>query len=258
LIYAAFTVWLLATLFAGVAVWRLWTGLVRPAWVNWVLLPGTIVSEMAYIFGCLITGGEIRRAKLLDLRGDKRGGEARTEAAGGLKVVGPLLASLLTIVACAAAILAVRRLLGSSMIEAFTLKAALRGGALPQELPASWDGLWQHLHRQLTLLRRMCETLAAPGWLNWRGILFVYLTACLSVRLSPVTRPLRPTLAAVVVIAGGIAAAGLLWDRFADLMTDLWPLLAYVWATVLFLLAVTLLVRGVVGLVGILAGRRGI
>ena len=82
MIYAAFTLWLVLILFAGIGVYRLWTKLVKPAWVNWALLPGTVVSEMAYIFGCLITGGEIRRAKLMPDGGGRKGntdGEPATQ-----------------------------------------------------------------------------------------------------------------------------------------------------------------------------------
>ena len=77
MIYATFTVWLFLVLFVGAGVYRLWSGMVRPAWVNWALLPGTVVSEMAYIFGCLITGGAIRRATLLDVPGVGRAGQGR-------------------------------------------------------------------------------------------------------------------------------------------------------------------------------------
>jgi len=38
-------------------------------------------------------------------------------------------------------------------------------------------------------------------------------------------------------------------------MTDLWPLLTYVWATLLLLLILTLLIRSVVGLIKVLAGK---
>ena len=66
MIYAAFTVYLLLIIAMGLGIYRQWTSLVKPAIVHWALLPGTFVSEVAYIIGCLITGGEIKRAKLMD------------------------------------------------------------------------------------------------------------------------------------------------------------------------------------------------
>lgn len=251
MIYAAFTLWLLLILFTGIGVYRQWARLVKPSRVNWALLPGTAISEMAYIFGCLITGGEIRRAKLIPSREGVEGeGEPTAEAAAGLKFVGPIVASLLAIVACGGAILAAHALLGEPLIEEFRV-----GAALPQKLPTSWDGLWAQVGMQVSLLRRMCETWGRAEWTNWRVPLFVYLSLCLSIRLSPVRRPVRPTLGAVVAIAGAIALIGLIWGRFDRLMEDIWPLLTYIWASLLFMLVVTLLLRGVVALVRILAGK---
>ncbi len=258
MIYAAFAVWLFLILFAGVGVYRLWTRLVSPAWVNWVLLPGTIVSEMAYIFGCLITGGEIRRAKLLSVPGKagRDDGEARTDVAPGIKVLGPLVAGLLPLLSGIGTMLLARELLGDRTIEAFAVHT-LPAGGLPKALPTSWASFWNHLGRQIALLRQMCETLAGHDWLDWRGVLFVYLAACLSVRLSPVTRPMRPTLAAAVVISGGIALAGLVWDGMTGLLEgEIWWLMTFVWSLLLTLLSGTLILRGLVALARILAGRR--
>ena len=80
MIYAAFSVYLLGILFTAMGVYRLWAGIVKPGRVNWALLPGTVVAEMAYIFGSLITGGEIRRAKLMDAG---KGGPGRGKSSPG-------------------------------------------------------------------------------------------------------------------------------------------------------------------------------
>ncbi|MBS3734219.1 MAG: hypothetical protein KGY99_04760 [Phycisphaerae bacterium] len=258
MVYAAFTVWFVLILFAGVGVYRMWTSLTRPAYVHWALLPGTVVSEMAYIFGCLITGGEIRRARIIDLPGkDKRStSEPTTDAAAGIKVVGPVLASVLSIVACIGAVLAAHALLGEPVVGQFMQGPLSAGDELPKTLPTSWSQLWDHVHVHVTLLRRMFEALGDFAWRTWTGPLFVYLAACLSVRLSPVTRPMRPTLAAVVVVAGGIALAGAISERFGWLLQkSAWPLLTYVWANLLVLLTITLLARGLVALGRILAGK---
>ncbi len=261
MIYAAFTLWFVLALFAGAGVYRLWAGMVRPAYVHWALLPGTVVSEMAYIFGCLITGGEIRRAKLIGGEGRGRSGrgeasEPTTEAAPRLPVVGPIVAAFTCMVACAAGVLVVHALLGKPVISTFRygIDARLGLAGLPKGLPGSAEAFWGQLHTHLDLLRRMGSTWLEVEWLNWRVPLFVYLATCLSIRLAPVRRSLRATLAAVVVLAGLIALVGAVWKRFGGLMDDLWPLVAYVWSSLLLLLAVTLIVRGAVSLVrGILA-----
>ena len=261
MIYAAFAVWLFLILLIGSGVYRLWGRLARGAWVNWALLPGTVVSEMGYIFGSLITGGEIRRARLMPEGGRQSRsaahGEPTAEAAPRLKVIGPIIAAMIAIIACAAAIILIHSLLGEPVIDQFiTADGLLRAGRLPGELPGSWAGLWDQLEGQLALLRRISETWAEVDWRNWRTGLFVYLSICLSVRLGSVGRNFRATLAAVVVIAAMIALVGLIWTKFSDLMDDIWPLLTYIYTLLLFLLFVTLLVRGIILLAGVLMGRK--
>lgn len=255
MIYAAFTVWLLLILFMGMGVYSLWTSITRPLWINWALLPGTVVSEMAYIFGCLITGGEIKRAKLLDSgsSGGKGGAAPATQAAPRLKVAGPIIASLLAIVGCGAAILVADACLGETVIATFA--PPKQATSLPHALPDSWEAFWTQAKNQLQLVKRFCETLTEIDWKNWRVPLFVYAALCLSVRLSPAGRPIRPTLAAVVVIAAAIALTGAIWKKFANLMQDIWPLLSYVWATLLFLLLATLILKGLLALIAALAGK---
>lgn len=262
MIYLAFVFWMVLTLFAAAGVYRLWTKLVPAVYVNWALLPGTIISEMAYIFGCLITGGEVRRAKLLPGKGDggESGGDAApaTEASARWKLLGPVVAGILSIVACVAAVLVVHAALGEPVLREFATGAGVlpASAALPQAPPESWDAFWDQLRGQVDLLRRMAETLADVPWSDWRVPVFIYLALCLSVRLAPVGKPIRPTLLAVVVIAAGIALVGALSARFRDVMENLWPLLTYIWTSLLFVLALTLIVRGVVLLVRAVAGKR--
>ncbi|MDY6914490.1 MAG: hypothetical protein SVT52_08560 [Planctomycetota bacterium] len=265
MIYAAFTFWLVLILFTGIGVYRLWTSLLKPLWVNWALLPGTVVSEMAYIFGCLITGGEIRRAKLIDTprratsRRASAAGEddAGTEATPKLKIIGPIIAALVAIVGCGAGILVAHALLGEPVIQEFVTGGGLIPSAvqLPQKLPTGWDALWQQIEQQIHLLRRMAETWGRMNWLNWRVGIFVYLAACLSIRLAPVRRPIRPTLAAVLAIAAVIAVIAAASRSFKGLMKDLWPLLTYIWTSLLFLLVITLLIYGLVLLVRVLVDK---
>lgn len=265
MIYAAFTIYLLLIIAMGLGIYRQWTAMVRPAIVHWALLPGTIVSEMAYIFGCLITGGEIKRAKLMDSgggsgKGAAKGGEGAsapaTEAAPKLKFIGPAVASLLAIVACGAAIVAVHNYLGKPVIETFAANLAVKPETnLPAVVPMSWAGFWNDLDHHLRLLRRMGETYAALHWTDWHVPLFVYLAACLSIRLAPARKEVRAMLFSAVLVAAAVALAGAISPRFTTLMTDLWPLVTYVWTSLLFLLVLTLLIRGLVGLIKVLAGK---
>ncbi|MDP7637266.1 MAG: hypothetical protein QF577_06940 [Phycisphaerae bacterium] len=252
-IYAAFTLWLVFTIFAGVGVYRMWAALDKPAWVNWALLPGTVVSEMAYIFGCLITGGEIQKAKLVPDAGNSGSGEPKTSATPRWKFIGPIIASLIALVASGAAILVLNHVLGQPVMEQFRLAVA---EPLKQELPTTWDGLWIHLSDQLRILRGICEMCPKLQWKNWRVGLFVYLAICLTVRLGPVSRPIHATLGAAIAASAVIALIGVIsGEQFAALIKDIWPLLTFMWASLMLLLVGTLIVRGLTALWKILAGK---
>jgi len=254
-VYVEFVIWLLLIVFCGIGVYRLWAQVLRPAWLSWVLLPATVVSEMAYIFGCLITGGEIRRAKLLSDRDGGDSGEPTTQAAPRWKVLGPIIAALVAILACGAAIGLADWLLGEPVMREFRFARALADPAGRPAALASWDALWARMDDQLTLLRRTCETFARLDWLNWRVLLFVYLAMCLSIRLAPVQRDLRSTLAAAAILAVLIVLIGAVTTRFDRILQAARPILTYVWGNLLLLLALSLLARGLIALVRVLAGR---
>lgn len=254
-IYLAFTFWLILTVFAGIGVYRMWARLGKSKWVNWALLPGTVVSQMAYIFGCLITGGEVHNAKLMPSNSGPASGEPTTQTTPGLKVVGPLVSSVMAMIACGAAVLVVHATLGDPVMSQFRSESLFSTVDLSQSLPSSWDGVWAEVEAQIRILRRMCETLPRLAWLKWQVALFVYLAVCLSVRLAPVSRPIRPTLGAAVVIAIVIALIGMVSQRFTDLIITIWPLLTYVWATLLFLLVATLVIWAVMALYQIVIGK---
>ena len=260
MIYAAFSVYLLGIFFVAMGVYRLWADMLRPRWVNWALLPGTVVAEMAYIFGCLITGGEIRRAKLMgdgptDRRRSKKApaadeAEPTTESTPRLRYIGPVVAAFMTILACGAGIVLVHALLGEPVIAEFVAgtNPMLTQAELPKRLPTSTGEFWEQVNTHVDLLRRMAGTWLDLDWLDWRVPLFVYLATCLTIRLAPVRRSLRASLAAAVAMAVLIGLTGLVWRQFSGLMDDVWPLLTYIWASLLFLLTVSLIARGGVGL----------
>lgn len=265
-IYVWFTIWVFLSLMTAAGVYSLLTKLVKPAWVNWLLLPGTIVSEMAYIFGTLITGGEVRSKIMPSKDGD--GGAPKTDATAKFKTAGPIIASALAIAAVGAAIVLVYSALDRPVIRDFT------GGdgrsdfvtLSPLDHPdkkmqASATGvanaLWDQAHYQVTILRKMTFTLGELHWTKWQIPLFVYLTICLAVRLWPSKRPIRPTLGAVIFLVLAIALTGAIWTRFSDLLKDIWPLLTYVWATLLLTLVVALILNGLVTLYKALAGKGG-
>jgi hypothetical protein len=256
MIYASFILWFFVLIFAGIGVYHIASRLIGPKAVSWLLLPGTLISEMAWILGCLLTGGEVRRAKLIHADGSNHG--EGTESAGGVKRIGPLLSAMFAIVACATAVIFLDRWLGQSVLKAFTLRGVwVPQDALPQTLPTSWDGFWTFLSAQPAMMRRLCETFGDLTWSQWQTPVFVYLSICLTVRLAPARRNLRATLVAVVVLCGLLGILGAIWQDFAGSINDVWPLLAYLYALALTLLALMLVLWAAVSLIRVLTGRFG-
>lgn len=257
MIYLTLTLWLLMILLTGLGVYRLWANMLKPSVVAWVLIPGTLVCEMTYILGCLITGGEVRRARIIPSGDGANQADPSTEDTPRIKVLGPIVASLLSLVAGIAGILLIRWLLGSPVLEEFMLAGGLWNmPAVPRELPGSWEGFWQLIASQVDLLRHTTEFWGELEWTEWRVPLFVYLSICLTVRLAPAGRDLRWTLLSAAVLAVLVAVAGLISSEFDNLVHDVWPLVTYLWGTLLFLLTLTAVIRGFIALGRVLAGKR--
>ena len=254
MVYAAFVFWLVLILGMGVGVYRLWSQLLRPAWVNWAILPGTIVSEVSYIFGCLITGGEIQRAKLMDGgSGSKPRSKRSSESKPRFRTFGAVSSSLVSVLACAGAIVGIEWLLGQPVMATFR-QVWSASGNLPDKLPLSWTALWGELDHLMRLQRHACEALVRLEWAQWQVSVFVYLSLCLAIRLTPVRGTSRQTLAAVLIIFGLVALIGGLVPESRTVIEQYWPLLTYVWSVVLTLLLASLIFCGVVAVIRVVAG----
>jgi hypothetical protein len=165
---------------------------------------------------------------------------------------GSTVAALAATMACVGGIVVAWQLLGEPVIREFIVGWELPIAAVPTRLPLGEDAFWEMLRQQADLLRRMTHLWGEVDWLDWRTVLFVYLTVCFSLRLAPPKRDLRPALLAVLVIAGLIAAVEALRGNE---MSGLWQLLTYLWTLLLWLLAVSLAITGVAVLIRVLAGK---
>ncbi len=254
--YLALTFWLMIGLLEAYGIFKLFEGLVRPRWINLVLLPGTVIAETAHFLAALLTGAPVREAKLVSDEpvGQSDGGEPR-----GIPVLSPLLTALLPILAGLTVIYVLYADFDDRVVKAFA--SPLHPGQtlasqLTQEL--TWRlGGWFRMARDLAaLVERLLDALIdsgrSGGWKSWA---FVYLTACLAVRMVPLRGNLRGGMAAIVLV--GLLAAGLgrLLERVDAGLHDAWPLLAYVIALLTLLLLVGLLVRGAVALAFVLADK---
>jgi len=241
--YATMTFWRSVIVFTALGVHRLWSSLIRPKVVNSILLPGTLVAQLGHVLGLLITGGTVDNTALIK---DDESGEPQTgqDAKTRLPVVGAVIVALLPMVGCAAAIYWVSRQFGSDVLEAMTAMSVDRT-ALPTSLPL----FFASLHRLLDLAEQLINVIRSCNLGDWRTLLFLYLAVCLTVRMAPLTGNVRGALGAIFVT--GVLCY--LIDRMTKSgvgdLSSVWPLITFSVAVLLLLLIMSLMVKGVVGLV---------
>jgi hypothetical protein len=250
MLYAALTFWILVILFAAWGTHSLWSGLIRPRVVNSILLPGTLIAQLGHVLGLLITGGTVQNTTLM---GDDENGEPRAETPEDTRVpvLGPVIVGLLPLVACATALYVAARWWGQSVVASH----AERFG-LPQQLPTTLAGAWDLLRQAISLTESVLAAIVSANLLHWPTLLFIYLAICLTVRMGPFQGNQRGALAAAVLAGGLIALLGTLLQPARDLIHSSWPILSFAVGMLLLLLLLSLIVRGVIGLVKILASGR--
>lgn len=251
--YGALTFWLLIALLEAFAIFKLWEGVVRPRWINLVLLPGTIISETAHFLAALLTGAPVREAKLVS---DESVAEGTPEKQTGIPVLSPLLLALLPILAGLAIIVALYRFFDAGLVnQMFAPPLAMQ---LSQSVGWELGGWMQMAHDLLDLSERLLRSLPLRDLGHtWKAWVFFYLTGCLAIRMVPLRGNLRGGMASMVLI--GALAGGLGWlapHRVnAPLRGNAWSLLGYIVAALTVLLLVAMLVRGAVALGFVLADK---
>jgi hypothetical protein len=255
-LYAALTFWLMIALLVAYGAFKLVEGLVRPRWINLVLLPGTLVAEMAHFLAALLTGAPVRDAKLVS---DESIGESPAPSASGIPVLSPLLLALLPILSALVILFLLYKHFDATVVQSF---AAANGGTdldlrqLAQEL--DWRlAAWFRIGRDLVSLdERLIGVLPFSDITHtWKSWLFIYLTGCLAVRMVPLRGNLRSGMASVVLIGGLAAGLGWLLPGMAESLKRAWPLLGYMIALLTLLLLIALVVRGAVALAFVLADK---
>ena len=246
--YAALTFWLFVIVLTARGVHQLWSGMVKPKALNIVLLPGTLVAQVAHVLGLLVTGATVRETTLFN--SDEAGAPRTTHGPNPkIPILGPVVIGMLPILACVAAIFFIARLLGAPVMT--KLPTGIIGPSLPTTLP----GIWQLLRDQITLVESLVSAVTAADFLSWKTWLFLYLLICLTVRIAPFPGNLRGALGAILILGVGAALTVSLLD-VADLhLQSVWAVLNLTLATLLFLLLFSLLIRGTIGLTRVL-GRK--
>ena len=97
--YAAMTFWLFVIVFSALGVHKITCSLVRPKILNTMLLPGTLVAQLGYILGLLITGGTVNNTSLIK---DDDSGEPQTgkDTETRIPVIGAIVVALLPMIGC--------------------------------------------------------------------------------------------------------------------------------------------------------------
>ena len=243
--YIALTFWLLIIVLTAWGVHELLGGLVKRKVLNTILLPGTLVAQIGHVLGLLVTGATVNNTTLYK---DDESGNPETTAnpEPRIPVIGPIVIGLLPLLACALAIFVVARLLGTPILNGMNTRAV--GPVLPTTVP----GVWQLLRDQITLVESFVATTRQANFSDWRTSAFVYLVVCLTIRIAPFPGNLRGSLGAILVLGIGAATVSSLVDAADPRVQSAWAVLNLTVASLLFLLLVSLVVRGSVGLVKLL------
>ncbi|MGB2986990.1 MAG: hypothetical protein WBE26_14045 [Phycisphaerae bacterium] len=245
MIYASLTFWLLVIVLTAWGVHQLWSGMVKPKVLNTILLPGTLVAQVGHVLGLLVTGATISNTTLY--KDDDSGApETTPNPEPKIPVIGPVIIGMLPIVACAIAVFFVAQLLGAPVLVKLTTTT------VGPSLPTTLAGVWQMLRDQITLVESVVAVTTAADFADWKTWVFLYLLICLAVRIAPFPGNLRGALGAILILGIGAATISSLFDVADPRVQNAWAVLNLTVATLLFLLIVSLLIRGSVGLMKLL------
>jgi len=249
--YAAMTFWLLVIVFTALGIHQLWSSLIQPKVVNSILLPGTLVAQLGHIFGLLVTGGTVNNTSLIK---DDESGEPQTDnnSKPRIPLIGTIIIALLPMVGCAVAIYCVSEYLGSEIL------AGMAQMSVSQiSLPTSFSMLFGTLHGVVNLVEHLVAVVWASNLGDWRTLLFLYLVICMTVRMAPLTGNLRGSLGAIFIFGIFAFLISNVLRSVNSTFEGAWPLVTFCVAVLMFLLIVSLLVKGAACLVKTLFGEGG-
>lgn len=241
--YAAMTFWLFVIVFSALGVHRLWSSLVQPKIINSILLPGTLVAQLGYILGTLVTGGTVNNTTLVK---DNESCEPETgeDTQTKVPVIGSVILALLPMAGCAVAIYWTARYFGGQFLDGMQ-QAQFNQTLLPTSLAAFFDTI----RGTLSLVEHLVAVVRASDLQNWHTILFLYLVVCLTVRMAPLTGNLRGSLGAIALFGVIAFLVSQVTKSDSGAFGTAWPLIIFCVAVLLFLLILSLIVTGVVGLI---------
>ena len=246
MLYATVMFWLFVVVLSAWGVHSLWSGMIKPRAVNVVLLPGTLAAQLGHVLGLLVTGATVTNTTLYK---DDESGEPQTtqNAKPRVPVVGPIVIGMLPLLACGLAVFLLAHYMGGGFVMSLSEHQVARA------LPTTLGGLWELLHQQLTLAEAVVNAVIQSDLRQWRVWFFLYLLVCLTVRMAPFPGHTRGALGAIVMLGALLGMIGSVSSQAVDAVQNSWPVLSLTIAILTLLLLLSLLVRGLVGLVRIVA-----
>jgi hypothetical protein len=246
MLYAAFVFWSIVAIFAARAVYGLLGRVMPPKVLNYALLPGTLVAQIGHHLALLVTGGTVNASRLAN----ESTGEPEIQADGKprIPVLGPVLVAVVPIFLCGLALV--------FAAEYFSVKAMMREVAtLPQSLPRSLDGFWVRLRAVVDAVNGAESMWTRANWDLWRTWLFAYLTICLTIRMSPMSKDLRPALLGVAMFGVIAWLIGMFTPQLQARLEQFWPNLSFLVSNLLLILLVGLAAAACFGIWGIIKGQ---
>ena len=124
---------------------------------------------------------------------------------------------------------------------------------LPSALPLTLAAMWDLLRASITASQNMLDAILLSDRANWTNWLFLYLAVCLTVRMTPFEGNRRGAVVAILLSGLVIGLLASFIPPVERAVLSSWEVLSFAVGMLVFLLLVSLLVSGVVGLVRILA-----
>ncbi|MFQ5501711.1 MAG: hypothetical protein ACE5EQ_05345 [Phycisphaerae bacterium] len=239
MVYTAATVWLMVIVLLAWGVHHLWSSMIRPRTVNIVLLPGTLVAQIGRIVGLLLTGAKINNTALME--DDEKGEPATdTDYAPKIPVFGPVIVGSLPLLATGTAVYYLLTTLGRPLVT------VIPHDLIAPELPTALAAFWDQLRAMMTLTEGTLDAVLHSEMAPWRILLLVYLMICLTVRMAPFPRNVRGHVGAIVAIGVILALVGTISPKPTAIIEQAWPLVSLTLGCLLLLLMISLIARGVV------------
>lgn len=248
MLYAAFVFWALVAMFAARAVYDLLAKLIPTKMLNYLLLPGTLVAQVGYHVALLVTGATINQSRLANESTGEP--ELQADAKPKIPVIGPIVVAVLPMILCGIALY--------WAADWLSTRGMVRDvGSLPQSLPYSLGVFWDQAARMVRTLEGTLAVWTNASWSGWSTWGFAYITICLMIRLSPLSKDLRPALLGVGMfgIIGALVSHFTTWPQ--EKLARFWTNLSFLVANLLLLLFAALAVAALLGLYNILKGGQG-